>query len=170
MIQGKKEDNGDDTKKTDSKDREDNKSKTDDEDAKINKNKDDKAKTEKNEENRDEEDKENIKDEEVVSEGGNNPDVKATIVNPAWEPVGTTQTGDHPSGVYGGVDWDEMVQSITYATGIDQSNMTILFLGNNGTNKSVGTIKQKDTGQEYRVYIEWVDGEGWKPTSVEELQ
>jgi Domain of unknown function (DUF1510) len=47
--------------------------------------------------------------------------------------------------------------------------MTILFLGNNGENKSVGTVKQKGTQQEYRVYIEWVDDEGWKPTLVEEM-
>ena len=62
-----------------------------------------------------------------------------------------------------------MVQAITYGTGIEESNMTIVYLGNNGPNKSVGTVKQKDTGQEYRVYIEWVDEKGWKPTLIEEL-
>ncbi|MFB9989232.1 YrrS family protein [Bacillus benzoevorans] len=107
-------------------------------------------------------------DSEIVTEGGNDPDVKKTIVNPAWEPVGTAQTGEH-SNSYGGVDWDEMVQAISYATGIDQGNMTIHYLGNNGENKSVGTIQAKDTKQKYRVYIEWVDEKGWKPTLVEEL-
>jgi hypothetical protein len=109
-----------------------------------------------------------IKDQEVVTEGGNDPKVKKTVVNPAWAPVGTSQTGQHFN-VYSGVDWDEMVQAISYGTGIDPSNMTVLFLGNNGPDKSVGTIKQKDTQQEYRVYIEWVDEQGWKPTRVEEL-
>ena len=111
---------------------------------------------------------EDVKNQEIVTEGGSDPQVKKTIVNPAWEPVGTTQTGQHFN-EYSGVDWDEMVQAISYGTGIDPSNMTIVFLGNNGPNKSVGTVKQKGTQQVYRVYIEWVDEKGWKPTQVEEL-
>jgi Domain of unknown function (DUF1510) len=112
--------------------------------------------------------KDDVKDQEIVTEGGSDPEVKKTIVNPAWEPVGTPRTGQHFN-EYSGADWDEMVQAISYGTGIDPSNMTILFLGNNGPDKSVGTVKQKDTQQEYRVYIEWVDEKGWKPTQVEEL-
>ena len=112
--------------------------------------------------------KDDVKDQEIVTEGGSDPEVKKTIVNPAWEPVGTSRTGQHFN-EYSGADWDEMVQAISYGTGIDPSNMTILFLGNNGPDKSVGTVKQKDTQQEYRVYIEWVDEKGWKPTQVEEL-
>ena len=112
--------------------------------------------------------KDGVKDQEIVTEGGSDPKVKKTIVNPAWEPVGTSRTGQHFN-EYSGADWDEMVQAISYGTGIDPSNMTILFLGNNGPDKSVGTVKQKDTQQEYRVYIEWVDEKGWKPTQVEEL-
>ena len=112
--------------------------------------------------------KDDVKDQEIVTEGGSDPEVKKTIVNPSWEPVGTSRTGQHFN-EYSGADWDEMVQAISYGTGIDPSNMTILFLGNNGPDKSVGTVKQKDTQQEYRVYIEWVDEKGWKPTQVEEL-
>lgn len=112
--------------------------------------------------------KDDVKDQEIVTEGGSDPEVKKTIVNPTWEPVGTSRTGQHFN-EYSGADWDEMVQAISYGTGIDPSNMTILFLGNNGPDKSVGTVKQKDTQQEYRVYIEWVDEKGWKPTQVEEL-
>ena len=113
-------------------------------------------------------DQNDVKDQEVVTEGGSDPEVKKTIVNPAWEPVGTSQTGQHFN-EYSGVDWDEMVQAISYGTGIDPGNMTIVFLGNNGPDKSVGTVKQKDTQQVYRVYIEWVDEKGWKPTQVEEM-
>ncbi|EAR63631.1 hypothetical protein B14911_06818, partial [Bacillus sp. NRRL B-14911] len=88
--------------------------------------------------------------------------------NPSWQPVGTSQTGEHTA-VYEGVDWNEMVQAITYATGIPESNMTIWFLGNNGPNQSVGTVSTKDQQEKYRVYIEWVDGQGWKPVKMEEL-
>ncbi|WP_019154608.1 YrrS family protein [Robertmurraya massiliosenegalensis] len=108
------------------------------------------------------------KEEEVVTEGGTDSNVIRTIVNPSWEPVGTVQTGEHVN-QYDGVDWDEMVKAIHYATGLAENNMTIQFLGNNGPNKSVGTVYSKDKSQIYRVYIEWVDGGGWKPTKVEEL-
>ncbi len=109
-------------------------------------------------------------EEAVVTEGGSSGNVKKTIENPSWKPIGTTQTGDHYA-VYDkeSVDWAEMLQAISYATGVDQSNMSVWFLGNNGFNKSVGTITTKDQKQVYRVYIDWVDGQGWKPTKVEEL-
>lgn len=107
-------------------------------------------------------------EEAQVTQGGSSPNVIRTIVNPAWKPVGTVQEGEHYN-VYDGVDWDEMVKAISYATGLSQDNMTIKFLGNNGPNKSVGTVYSKNKEDIYRVYIEWVDNEGWKPTLVEEL-
>ncbi|MEK3991288.1 MULTISPECIES: YrrS family protein [Robertmurraya] len=110
----------------------------------------------------------NDNEETIVTEGGADSNVVRTIVNPNWEPVGTSQTGEHTS-VYSGVDWDEMVSAIEYATGLSEDNMTIKFLGNDGHNKSKGTVFSKDRTQIYRVSIEWVDGEGWKPTLVEEL-
>lgn len=107
-------------------------------------------------------------EEEIVTEGGSDSNVIRTIVNPGWEPVGTVQTGVHVN-QYDGIDWDEMVKAIHYATGLAENNMTIHFLGNNGPNKSVGTVYSKNKAEIYRVYIEWVDGRGWKPTKVEEL-
>lgn len=105
---------------------------------------------------------------QVVKQGGSTPEVIRTIINPGWEPVGTVQEGEHVN-VYSGVDWEEMVRAISYATGIEKDNMTIYFLGNNGHNKSVGTVYPKNKEVIYRVYIEWVDNRGWKPTMVEEL-
>lgn len=136
-------------------------------DEKASKDEKDKDKSEKDKE-KTEKDKQDIEDQVVVTEGGSEPGVSKTIVNPAWEPLETSQAEPNPN-EYGGQNWNEMVQAITYATGIDESNMTILFLGNNGPNKSVGTIIQKDTKQKYRVYIDWVEGVGWQPTLVQEL-
>lgn len=110
----------------------------------------------------------NDNEEAIVTEGGADSNVVRTIVNPNWQPIGTSQTGEHTN-VYSGVDWDEMVSAIEYATGLPKDNMTIKFLGNDGHNKSKGTVFSKDRTQIYRVSIEWVDGEGWKPTLVEEL-
>ncbi|MGA5690959.1 YrrS family protein [Cytobacillus pseudoceanisediminis] len=127
--------------------------------------KEDKEAEENEAEDESEEDKE-----QVVTEGGSGPDVEKTIENPAWKPVGTSQSGEHTA-VYdqNHVDWQEMLSAISYATGIEQGNMTVWFLGNNGPNSSVGTISTKDQSEKYRVYIDWVDGEGWKPSKVEVL-
>ncbi len=106
----------------------------------------------------------------VVTNGGDSEEVNKTIENQSWQPIGTSQVGEHVS-VYeqDSVDWSEMTQALSYATGIDHDNMTVWFLGNNGHNKSVGTVSAKNQKQKYRVYIDWVDGQGWKPTKVEEI-
>lgn len=106
----------------------------------------------------------------VVSEGGSSSNVLKTIENPSWKPVSTTQTGEHTTD-YNGVDWDEMLHAISYATGLDQSNMKVYWLGSDKstTNASIGTVYSIDKQQKYRVHIKWVDGEGWVPTKVEEL-
>lgn len=109
----------------------------------------------------------------MVTEGGSTPNVLKTIENPSWKPVGTTQTGDHTA-VYdqSSVDWQEMLNAISYATNLAPDNMTVYWLGRDKetTNGSRGTVYSKtDNQQKFRVFIQWVDGEGWEPTKVEEL-
>jgi cytoskeletal protein RodZ len=108
----------------------------------------------------------------VITEGDGTTNVVRTIENPTWKPVGTVQTGEHAP-VYdeSHVDWQEMRKAISYATGLEESNMTLYWLGRDkasGTG-SFSTVASKDKTQKYNVYLEWVDGEGWKPVKVEEL-
>ncbi|WML47437.1 YrrS family protein [Neobacillus sp. PS3-34] len=108
----------------------------------------------------------------VVTEGGSTDNVKQTIENPEWKPVGTSQTGEHAADYdSNSVDWQEMLNAISYATGIDRGNMTVWRIGNNNhdPNSSIATVSSKEDKKAYRVYIDWVDGEGWKPSKVEEL-
>jgi cytoskeletal protein RodZ len=108
----------------------------------------------------------------VVSNGGSSSNVLKTIVNPGWEPVGTSQSGSHTTAYDSkSVDWQEMLNAITYATGLDPSNMTVYWLGRDKTttDASIGTVASKDKQQKYNVYIKWVDGKGWMPTKVEEI-
>lgn len=66
-------------------------------------------------------------------------------------------------------DWQEMLQTISNAVGIDQSNMTVWFLGSDKSNPggSVGTVSAKATrSKKYRVYLQW-DGSGYIATKVE---
>jgi phage-related protein len=111
--------------------------------------------------------------EDIVTEGSTDPNVKSTITNPDWQPVGTAQTGQHVA-VYNesSIDWQEMLKAVSYGTGIDDGNMTVWFLGRNkqgAENQSVATVSTKDNSQTYRVFIEWVDNQGWKPVKIEEL-
>lgn len=108
----------------------------------------------------------------VVTEGDGNTNVIKATENPAWQPVGTSQAGEHTV-VYdkSSVDWQEMLNAISYATGLDKSNMTVYWLGRDKstTDGSFGTVASKDKQQKFNVYLQWVDGQGWKPTKVEEL-
>jgi hypothetical protein len=108
----------------------------------------------------------------IITEGDGSSNVIRTIENPAWKPVGTVQSGEHTP-VYdsSSVDWQEMLKAISYATGLEGSNMTLYWLGRDKTTGtgSFSTVASKDKQQKYNVYLEWVDGEGWKPVKVEEL-
>jgi cytoskeletal protein RodZ len=69
-------------------------------------------------------------------------------------------------------DWQQMLQTMSSAAGIDQGNMTVWFLGSDKSTPggSVGTISAKDNkGQKFRVYLQW-DGQGYKATKVEPAQ
>ncbi|MBD1382056.1 DUF1510 family protein [Metabacillus arenae] len=106
-----------------------------------------------------------------VKEGGADGNVKQTIENPNWDPIGTEQSGEH-SATYdkSSQDWAEMTQAMSYATGISEDDMIIWFLGNGGSPQDAkGTISTKDKSEKYRVSLHWVEGEGWKPTKVEVL-
>ncbi|KIL44487.1 YrrS family protein [Jeotgalibacillus soli] len=109
----------------------------------------------------------------AVTTAGTEPGVEEVTVNDGWKPIGTTQTGEHVS-IYdeSSVDWSEKVQAISYATGISEQEMTIWFIGNHEQHpqKSVGTVSpSNDASIKYRVYLEWVDQEGWKPVKMEKL-
>jgi cytoskeletal protein RodZ len=125
-------------------------------------------------ENMDEEatDEGTTESESTVVENSGDPNVQQTLVNDSWEPVGTEQTGEHVADyTKGSTDWNEMEKALAYGAGLDPANQTVWFLGNGGSpNKAVGTVSPKDGSVTYRVYIEWIDGGGWKPVKVEQLK
>ncbi|MGD7063156.1 YrrS family protein [Bacillus altitudinis] len=106
------------------------------------------------------------------TDGGKTSDVDKTYENDNWEPVGTEQSGSHTA-TYdaNSKDWKEMIKAMSYATGISEDQMTVIWLGNNGGPQDAkGTIRDKSTGERYRVEITWVDEKGWKPVKVEKLK
>ncbi|MFP7463679.1 YrrS family protein [Bacillus safensis] len=151
-VKDPKKDTSDDSdaKKDDSSDQDDEKKKTDDEEKPN---------------------KDALKDAKET-DGGKTSDVDKTYENDDWEPVGTEQSGSHTA-TYdsSSKDWKEMIKAMSYATGISEDQMTVLWLGNNGGPQDAkGTIRDKSTGERYRVEITWVDKKGWKPVKVEKLR
>ncbi|REB09953.1 DUF1510 family protein [Sporosarcina sp. BI001-red] len=97
--------------------------------------------------------------------------VDETVSNTSWEPVGTSQSGNHVSQYDGSsVDWQEKKKALAYATGMTENDMIFLKIKNGGSpQKSIGIVSSRDKSKKYRVYLEWVDGEGWKPTQMDVL-
>ncbi|MFC4711921.1 YrrS family protein [Planococcus dechangensis] len=129
------------------------------------------AKEEEEEEAKDEEEEE-TKGGTITREDSNDPIVSETIVNTSWEPIGTSQSGDHVSSYQkNSVDWNEKIEAVTYATGLSENEMYVMMVQNGGgPQKSIATVQSKDQSEKYRVFLTWVDGEGWKPEKMDVLK
>ncbi|WP_416149253.1 YrrS family protein [Salipaludibacillus sp. HK11] len=88
-----------------------------------------------------------------------------------WEPIGTAQgeqfTMNFDSGT---VNREEMDRALSYATGINHDDMVVWRVENGGNQTVIGTVSTSENANEpYQVIIEWVENEGWMPTSMEKL-
>ncbi|HFU7083242.1 TPA: DUF1510 family protein [Bacillus cereus] len=93
---------------------------------------------------------------------------KGSQTNPSWKPIGTEQ-GAKPEMKFkeGTVDWSEMKKAISYAVDVPESQLIFEFIGNNGNNKAYGNVRDKQNNKKYKVNIDWVENQGWKPVSVQ---
>ncbi|MCU4955069.1 YrrS family protein [Bacillus cereus] len=105
---------------------------------------------------------ENKEEEKTVSQE------KDSQTNPSWKPIGTEQ-GAKPEMKFkeGTVDWSEMKKAISYAVNVPESQLIFDFIGNNGNNKAYGNVRDKQSNKKYKVNIDWVENQGWKPASVQ---
>ncbi|EPC8418001.1 YrrS family protein [Bacillus wiedmannii] len=96
---------------------------------------------------------------------------KGSQTNPSWKPIGTVQ-GAKPEMKFkeGTVDWSEMKQAISYAVDVPESQLIFDFIGNNGDKKAYGNVRDKQSNKKYKVNIDWVENQGWKPASVQVLK
>lgn len=98
--------------------------------------------------------------------------IEQSIIDPSWEPIATKQTGEHVS-LYDGesVDWKEKQEAIAYATGLSLDNTITWRIKNGGSpQKSIGIVSSKDEAEKYRVHLEWIEHEGWKPVKLDILK
>lgn len=89
-----------------------------------------------------------------------------------WPASGTSQEGTHTTTDFGegSADRREIKKASSIATGISEDNMFEWWVGNNGPNRVITTVSDKSEENIYRVYMEWVDGDGWKATKIEKLK
>ncbi|MEK4426347.1 YrrS family protein [Solibacillus sp. FSL K6-1523] len=99
------------------------------------------------------------------------PNVKEVHTNASWLAYPTEQTGEHVSTFEKGhIDYEEKLKAIFSVLDIEQQNSIVWRVGNNGNAQSaIATVHSKDKEKIYRVSIEWVDNEGWKPIQYEVL-
>ncbi len=119
------------------------------------------------------ENEEKASDDKTETTDSDDPNV-AKVITKDWKPIGTEQTGDHVNSYSStSVDWQEKRKAFSEATDIPVEDTSLWFVeqGADPATQAIGTLSTKETPDKaYRVYITWVDGEGWQPTKVEELK
>lgn len=101
--------------------------------------------------------------------------VEEAIEDATWKPYKTSQedSGAAHNSSYDqkSVDWKEKISAIAQITGLNEEDMTVWFVKNNGSSDSaIGTVSSKDQTKKYRVSLKWVSKEGWQPVKVEVLK
>ena len=90
-----------------------------------------------------------------------------------WRPVETKQEGPHQSSwEQGSLDWQEMMKAVSIATGLPQDTMIQWWVdGEAGSNSDrVATVSSQNESEIYRVFVSWVEEQGWKADKVEVLK
>lgn len=88
-----------------------------------------------------------------------------------WKPVETEQEGEHTTDFTdGSQDRTEIKSAAAVATGLNESDMIEWWVENGGEGQVVATISDSAQTKTYRVYLSWVDDQGWQPTKVEQLK
>ena len=109
---------------------------------------------------------------EIIVHTSDDPNVIEAIENPQWDVTPTQQTGEHISAYQNGhIDYEEKLMTFRNVVNLDENNIIYWAVKNNGsTSHSVGIVSTMDKSEIYRIFIEWVDGKGWKPVKLERLR
>lgn len=87
-----------------------------------------------------------------------------------WPPVGTEQEGAHTTNYNdGSQDRIEIKQAIMSVTGLSE-DLIEHWIGNGGDQKVIATVANQENLEFYRIYLSWIDNQGWQVTKVERLK
>lgn len=112
---------------------------------------------------------ENEEDVVVQETEGSDDNVKEAYMG-NWAASGTVQTGPHTT-VYEGGSQDriEMKEAASIATGIPTENLIEWWVENGGDQKVIATVSDREETETFRVFLSWIDDEGWQATKIETL-
>lgn len=108
---------------------------------------------------------------DVIVESVNKENVIERWTSEQWEPYPTEQQGEHTSTFQKGhIDYVEKIDAVFSVLPIAKADSIVWSMRNNGDAKSArAVVSNKNKTDNYRVMIEWVESEGWKPVVVEVL-
>ena len=87
-----------------------------------------------------------------------------------WGPIPTVQEEPHEiTWEQSSVDWKEMMKAAELATGVDVDEMYYLWVSGNGPQSVIATFSNSSMDEHFRVYITWIEGQGWMPDRVDVL-
>ena len=134
------------------------------------------------EENSEAEEKDKKENEKKENEKKENEDIKTEKTDPSddnvtsavtgnWKPVETKQEGIHTTDYNNGSqDRIEIKQASANATGLSVEDMIEWRVENNGDQKVVATVSDTQQTKTYRIFLTWIENEGWQPNKVEQLK
>lgn len=123
-----------------------------------------------NEESNEEEEENNESNDVIVEETAPSDDNVSEAYTGNWQPIGTEQTGPHTTDyVDGSQDRIEIKEAVSMVTGIPGDDMIEWWVGRSGDQEVIVTVSDQAETETYRVYLSWVNNEGWQPTKLETL-
>lgn len=88
-----------------------------------------------------------------------------------WSPIGTSQEGTHTTSYQNGSqDRIEIKRAVSNVTKLAEDNMVEWRVENGGDQKVIATVSDNNETEYYRVYLTWVDNQGWQVNRLEELK
>lgn len=108
----------------------------------------------------------------ITVNSSSDPLVLEEIIDPNWQVTPTNQTGEHVSTYETGhIDYEEKLVTIRNAVNLTEGNVIYWSVKNNGSSDSaISVISSNDQTEKYRVTIQWIANQGWKPVKVEKLK
>src|SRR5699024_12069880 len=86
---------------------------------------------------------------------------------PAETPQEGADTTNYPDGAQ---DRKEVKEDVSKVTKVAEDKMVEWRLENGGDQKVIATIADNNETELYRVYLSWIDNEGWQVNKFEELK
>ena len=87
-----------------------------------------------------------------------------------WDPISTEQSEPHEiSWDQNSLDWEEMMKAAEQATDVSVDDMNYLWVSGDGPQSVIATFSDVALDEHYRVYIMWIENQGWQPQRVDML-